>query len=70
MRYNVKVRFASDGRIVVAGDEIVVSIRSPPEKGKANRELVTILARHFGVDTDRIRIVSGAASRKKVVELL
>ncbi len=70
MRYSVSVRFSSDGRIDVSGDEIAISIKSPPERGRANRELVKKLAAHFGTGEDRIRIISGLASRKKVVEIL
>ena len=70
MRYSVSVRFSSDGRIDVSGDEIAISIKSPPERGRANRELVKKLAAHFKVGEDRIRIISGLASRKKVVEIL
>lgn len=70
MRYSVSVRFSSDGRLEVIGDEIAISIKSPPERGKANRELVKKLAAHFGVDENRIRIVSGLASRKKLVDVL
>lgn len=57
MRYSVSVRFSSDGRIDVSGDEIAISIKSPPERGRANRELVKKLAAHFGTGEDRIRII-------------
>ena len=69
MRYSVSVRFSSDGQIKVSGNEISISIKSPPERGKANRELVKKLATHFSVGEDRIRIVSGLTSRKKLVEV-
>ncbi|HEX2614900.1 MAG TPA: DUF167 domain-containing protein [Nitrososphaera sp.] len=70
MRYSVSVRFSSDGRLEVDGSEISISIKSPPERGKANRELVKKLAAHFNVDESRIRIISGLTSRKKLVEVL
>lgn len=70
MRYSVSVRFSSDSKLEVNGNEISISIRSPPERGRANRELVKRLAAHFGVGEDRVRIVSGLASRKKMVEVL
>lgn len=70
MRYLVSVRFSSDDQIQVSGSEISISIKSPPERGRANRELVKKLAAHFGVGEERVRIVSGLASRKKLVEVL
>lgn len=70
MRYSVSVRFSSDGRLEVSGDKISISIKSQPERGKANKELVKKLAAHFGVSEDRVRIISGLTSRKKIVEVL
>jgi uncharacterized protein len=70
VRYFVSVKFSSDGRLEVSGDEIVISIKSEPERGKANRELVKKLAAHFGVSEGRVRIVSGLMSRKKIIEVL
>ena len=70
MRYSVSVRFSSDGHLEVNGDEITISIKSQPERGKANRELVKKLAAHFNIDEGRIRIISGLTSRKKLVEVL
>ena len=69
LRYRVSVRFSPDGQVEVNGDEIAVSIKSPPERGRANRELVKKLAGHFGVAENHVRIVSGLASRKKLVEI-
>ena len=69
MRYLVAVRFSPDGAISVAGDEITISIKSQPERGKANRELVNRLSEYFGVSEASVRIVSGLASRKKIVEI-
>jgi uncharacterized protein (TIGR00251 family) len=67
--YSVSVRFSSDNKLEISGKEIAISIKSEPERGKANRELVKKLAKHFGVSEDRIRIVSGLTSRKKIVEV-
>lgn len=69
MQYQVTVRFSADGRLEVAGNEISVSIKSKPERGRANRELVKRLAGHFGVPESNVRILSGLASRKKLVNV-
>ena len=70
MEYSVSVRFSSDGQLEVIGDQIAISIKSQPERGRANKELLKKLAAHFGVSEERVRIVSGLTSRKKIVELL
>lgn len=68
MRYRVVVKLGGSG-IRVDGDEIEVGIRSEPERGKANRELVKKLAEHFSVPEQNVRIVSGHTSRKKLVDV-
>lgn len=68
LRYRVVVRFGGAG-IKVEGDEIEVGIKSEPERGKANRELVKKLAEHFGVPVQHVRIISGHTSRKKLVDV-
>ncbi len=70
MRYSVSVMFSSDGKIEIHGDEIYVSIKSQPERGKANRELIKKVAGYFDVSEDRIKIISGLKSRKKIIEIL
>ena len=70
MQYSVSVRFSSDGQLEVIGDQIAISIKSQPEHGRANKELLKKLAAHFGVSQERVRIVSGLTSRKKIVEVL
>lgn len=70
MQYSVFVKFSSDNRIEVKGNEISISVKSLPERGRANRELVKKLAIHFGVEEGRVRIVSGITSRKKIIEIV
>ena len=69
MRYNVTVKFNTDA-IEVDGYTITVGIRSKPERGRANRELVDKLAKHFGIPILNVRIVAGLKSRKKIVEII
>ncbi len=66
MRLNVLVK-PSSGRqeIRVQGSECVACLKSPPEKGKANRELL-LLEKRF---KKRARLISGHCSRRKAVEL-
>ena len=69
MRYSVLVKFSTDEKLEIRGNEIIISIKSEPERGKANNELVKKLAKHFGVNRDHVRIVSGLMSRKKIIEV-
>jgi len=48
---------------------LYVAIAAPPEKGKANRELIRFLAEKFNLSPNEIEIVSGASSKIKHVKL-
>lgn len=47
-----------------------VKVVAPPEKGRANRELVELLASHFAVKKSCVRIIAGEHGRDKVVEII
>lgn len=47
-----------------------VWVKSKPEKGKANAELLTVLANYFAVPTSATRIVIGKTAREKLVEIV
>jgi len=69
MRYGVSVKLKKDF-IEVDGDKITVGVKASPEKGKANEEVIKKIAKHFGVPKSSVRIISGAVSRKKIVEVI
>jgi len=46
-----------------------VSVAAPPEKGKANKALIRLLAERFGVGRSDVTIVRGEHSRRKVVRV-
>jgi hypothetical protein len=69
MKYNIKVKFHEDF-VKVDGNNILVGLKSKPEKREANKELIKKLAEHFDVHSSRIRILSGFKSRNKIIEIL
>jgi uncharacterized protein len=44
-------------------------LKSPPEKGKANAELIKLIAKAVGISQDRVIIVAGATDRKKRIKI-
>ncbi|BAY21729.1 hypothetical protein NIES2100_14860 [Calothrix sp. NIES-2100] len=46
-----------------------VHLKSPPVDGKANEELIKLLAEKFNVPLSHIQIKLGATSRQKLVEI-
>jgi uncharacterized protein (TIGR00251 family) len=70
-RLTVKVhprakRSAIAGRF---GDAWKLDLAAPPVDGKANEECVRFFAELCGVARSRVRIVTGAAARMKLVEI-
>ena len=47
----------------------IARIKSPPVDGKANAELVALVARRLGVAKTSVTIKSGAGSRLKVLQI-
>ena len=48
---------------------ITCRLKSPPEDGKANAELIKFLAKKLLVSQADVRIVQGLTSRKKVIAI-
>jgi uncharacterized protein (TIGR00251 family) len=44
-------------------------VAAPPERGRANRALVGLLAEALGLPRDRVAVVAGRSGRRKVVEV-
>jgi len=51
------------------GDNFIVKVKEPPEKGRANQAVVRLLAKHFGVPQSQLKILSGFKSRSKVISV-
>jgi hypothetical protein len=51
----------------VAGGELRVRVAAPPVEGKANKELVSFLAKRLGVSRSFLTIERGETARVKVV---
>ncbi len=47
----------------------LASVRAPPVDGKANAELVALVADHFGCPKRRVSIHAGASGRFKLVKI-
>ena len=52
------------------GETLKVRIKAVAEKGKANEELIRLLAKEFGVPKSGIKILSGKTSRNKRIKIV
>lgn len=71
MKKSVKVKPNSKQQKIeeLPDGSIIVCLKSPPVDGKANEELIKLLAAKFKVRKSSITIKSGISSRQKLVEI-
>lgn len=48
------------------GDELVIKVTEPPEKGRANERVIKLLAKKLQIAPSRIRLLRGETSRHKL----
>jgi len=70
MKYFISIIFNACELFQIEGNEIRVSLKSKPELGKTNHELINLLSNHFRISSDKIKIIQGIKSRKKIVHIL
>ncbi len=68
---NIKVepRSSKSGIAGPYGDSLKVRLNSPPVEGKANKELIEILAKEFKIRKKDVEIIKGEKSKNKVVRI-
>lgn len=71
MRLTVRIKpNAKESRVISkTAVEWLVAVHAPPVEGKANEELISILAEELDVPKSLIRIIRGTTAKKKIVEL-
>ena len=71
MKVSVKVQPKASKNDVINNKDgsFKVYLKSAPTDGKANKELIALLADYFKVKKQGINIITGKTSRKKIVEI-
>lgn len=69
MQKSIKVKPNSQQQKTIeeADGSLTISLKSPPVEGKANEELIKLLAKRFNVPKSKITIKLGLSSRQKLV---
>ena len=72
MKINIKVKTNSkeQGVGMLPDGIYLVKVKSEPIKGKANTEIVKVLAKHFNTTQSNIKIIRGVRSINKIVEVV
>jgi hypothetical protein len=69
LRVKAKPHARTPGLLGVRAGELVVAVRAPAEKGKANAEIVKVLATALGLSRAEVVLKSGAGVPHKVFRL-
>lgn len=71
-RINIKVitRAKKEELQKLSEDSYRIKVSSPQEKGKANKRIIELLSKEFGVKKRDIKIVSGETASIKIIEIL
>ncbi|OIP75568.1 MAG: hypothetical protein AUK48_07365 [Oscillatoriales cyanobacterium CG2_30_44_21] len=71
MKKAIKVKPNSKKQEIIEQPDgsLVVYLKSSPIDGKANKELIELLAKKYGVSKSSITIQSGLSSRNKLVDI-
>jgi uncharacterized protein len=69
LRIKVKPNSRTSGLEPQSDGTWLARIQSPPVDGKANRELVALVARHFTLRRSQVSIKSGLSGRTKLVQI-
>lgn len=67
----VKVKPNARASVLTEGDDGIwlARLKAPPVDGKANKELIALVASHFGCAKSAVEIRSGASGRLKLVRI-
>jgi len=67
----IKVKPNSRASLLQQNDDgtWLAQIKSPPVDGKANEELIALVAKHFGCRKSEVSIKSGGSSRTKLIQI-
>lgn len=63
-------RAVSQIKDLLADDTIKIDIAAAPEKNKANKALIKLLADEFTVDISHVTIISGVTDRVKLIKII
>lgn len=70
LRIKVLPKSAKNEVVEIMDDETIkIRIKAPPEKGKANKELIRFLSQKLNMPTDQISIISGKTEALKLIKL-
>ncbi len=70
LRIKVLPKSPKNEVVEILGDETIkIRIKAAPEKGRANKELISFLSKELQIPTSNIKILSGKTDQLKLVKI-
>jgi uncharacterized protein (TIGR00251 family) len=69
LRIYVQPRASKTAVIGMHGDAVHIRLAAPPVDNAANEALVKLVAERLGIAQRQVRVVAGATSRRKIIEI-
>ena len=69
LRVKAKAHAREDRVLGVRAGELLVSVRAPAEKGKANEQIIRVLAKALGLPRQGVTLKSGGSSPHKMFQV-
>lgn len=72
MKIFVKVKIKAKEEKVEKIDKnhFIVWTKEPPDKGKANKAILNVLAKNLNIPVSNLEIISGFTSKNKIIKIL
>lgn len=69
IKIKVKPNSKTPGIEQVGQSSFIVRVKAKPQDGKANQEVIKVLAKHFHTTQSNIKILTGKTSGSKVITI-
>jgi uncharacterized protein (TIGR00251 family) len=71
MKISIRVKPSAKEKKVeeIGRNQFLVKVKAPAKEGKANKELIEVLAEHFKVPKSCVIIITGLKSNRKIVSI-
>jgi len=69
LQVQVQPRASREAVAGVIGDHLKIRLTAPPVEGRANTDLIALLAKLFGVPKSQITLLRGETSRRKQLRI-
>lgn len=70
VKYSVKVKAGTSRNFVSEdGEQLTVYTHARAHDGEANEAVIRLIAEHFGVAKTRVKIIRGATSKNKIIDV-